>query len=61
MLYDLKSSHYCDASTFEVNKLPPRAYFIPFSIRGEAAQATLETKRYSSSKVRCLNGLRDIA
>ena len=32
MLYDLKRSHYCDAATFEVNKLPPRAYFIPFSL-----------------------------
>ena len=61
MLYDLKRSHYCDASTFEVNKLPPRAYFIPFSTREEAQKATLETKRYSSPKVRCLNGLWDFA
>ena len=61
MLYDLKRTHYCDSATFEVNKLPPRAYFIPFATGEEAAKAKLGTKRYESSKVLCLNGEWDFA
>lgn len=59
MLYELSRNHYSDFETIEVNKLPPRAYFIPFASREAAAGATLEGKRYASSKVRCLNGAWD--
>lgn len=43
----------------EVNKLPPRSYFIPFASKEEADAARLLEKRYVSSKVACLNGVWD--
>ncbi|MGM9600212.1 MAG: glycoside hydrolase family 2 TIM barrel-domain containing protein [Faecousia sp.] len=59
MLYELDRNHYCSFDTIEVNKLAPRAYFIPFSSMEEAQNASLEEKRYISPKVKCLNGLWD--
>ncbi len=59
MLYELDRKNYSTFETFEVNKLPPRAYFIPFENREQAGAVTLETKRYASPKVKCLNGLWD--
>ena len=56
MRYRINKSNYCDFDTFEVNKLPPRSYFIPYPDRASADSVSLRDKRYSSPKVRCLNG-----
>jgi beta-galactosidase/beta-glucuronidase len=54
--YRINKSNYCDFNTFEVNKLPPRSYFIPYPDRASADSVSIRDKRYSSPKVRCLNG-----
>ena len=56
MRYRINKSNYCDFNTFEVNKLPPRSYFIPYPDRASADSVSMRDKRYSSPKVRCLNG-----
>lgn len=56
MKYQLNTSNYHTFSTFEVNKLPARSYFIPYPGRAEADAASLKEKRYGSPKVVCLNG-----
>ncbi len=56
MKYQLNTSNYHTFSVFEVNKLPPRSYFIPYPDRAGADAVSLKEKRYASSKVVCLNG-----
>lgn len=56
MQYKLNTSNYHDFQTYEVNKLPPRSYFIPYPDRAQADQVTAAQKRYCSPKVVCLNG-----
>ncbi len=56
MQYTINKDNYHDFKVFEVNKLPPRSYFIPYPTRGEADAAKGKEKRYRSSKVVCLNG-----
>ncbi len=56
MVYELNRKHYCTFETIQVNKLPGRAYFIPFDTREAASGVSLENKRYASAKVKCLNG-----
>ena len=56
MQYKLNTSNYHDFQTYEVNKLPPRSYFIPYPDRAQADQVTAAQKRYRSPKVICLNG-----
>lgn len=56
MQYQLNTSNYHDFQTYEVNKLPPRSYFIPYPDRAQADQVTAAEKRYCSPKVICLNG-----
>lgn len=56
MKYQLNSSNYHTFSVFEVNKLPPRSYFIPYPERAGADAVSPKEKRYVSSKVVCLNG-----
>ena len=56
MQYKLNTSNYHDFQTYEVNKLPPRSYFIPYPDRTQADQVTAAQKRYRSPKVICLNG-----
>ena len=36
MIYRLKNKNYCDFDTIEKNKLPARAYFIPFTEKEKA-------------------------
>ena len=59
MKYRLNQRHYADFSVFEINKLPPRSYFIPFPDREQAEAADPRNKRYRSEKVLCLNGVWD--
>lgn len=59
MQYQINRDNYHRFDTIEINKLPPRSYFIPFSTRDRADGVTLKEKRYRSDKVTCLNGTWD--
>ena len=59
MRYVLNHSNYADFRVYELHKLPPRSYFIPFPSRAEADAADVRGKRFRSSKVLCLNGTWD--
>ena len=56
MQYRINKENYHTFETFEINKLAPRSYFIPFSTKEKADEATIATKRYCSDRVVCLNG-----
>ena len=56
MRYTINKSNYCDFETFEINRLSPRSYFIPYPDRESADAAKGKDKRYGSSKVICLSG-----
>ncbi len=56
MKYQINKENYHRFDIFEVNKLSPRAYFIPFANEAEADAADLLHKRGQSSKVQLLNG-----
>jgi len=59
MQYNL-NSHLCgDFNVLEVNKLPARSYFIPFSSREQAKSFSPIQKRYHSPLVKVLNGTWD--
>ena len=56
MKYQINTSNYHTFDVFEVNKLPARSYFIPYPDKAGADAVASKEKRYSSSKVLCLNG-----
>ena len=56
MKYKINTTNYQDFHIFEVNKLPPRSYFIPYPDREQADRVSGAQKRYGSPKVICLNG-----
>lgn len=56
MQYNIHTNNYCDFKTFEVNKLAPRSYFIPYPTKEAADAVSLKEKRFASEKVICLNG-----
>ncbi|MBQ7488231.1 MAG: hypothetical protein IJT77_12120, partial [Clostridia bacterium] len=56
MKYTINTQNYQDFSIYEVNKLAPRPYFIPYPSRAAADAVSPLEKRYSSEKVICLNG-----
>ena len=56
MKYRIDQNNYHTFSTYEINKMPARSYFIPYPDRTSADAVTPKEKRYSSSKVVCLNG-----
>ncbi len=55
MQYHLKNDHYRSFETIFIGKKEPRAYFIPFSAKEDAAKASILSERYSSDMVRCLS------
>ncbi len=59
MKYHINSTNYADFEVFQVNKLPPRSYFIPYPDRASADRVFPLEKRYGSEKVLCLNGTWD--
>ena len=59
MRYTINRENYHRFDVVEINKLPPRSYFIPFSVREKADAVGIREKRYSSDLVRCLNGVWD--
>lgn len=56
MLYRINTENYHNFNIFEVNKLAPRSYFIPYPSKKEADSVSAVQKRYKSPKVICLNG-----
>lgn len=56
MLFNLKTDNYKKFEVFKDNILPPRSYFIPFASADEMKKTDIRTERYSSSKVRVLDG-----
>ena len=56
MIYNLKNKNYCTFEIIEKNKLPARAYFIPFSDKEKAIEAGPCDARYRSDLVTCLSG-----
>lgn len=56
MRYRLNMENYHDFRVYEVNKLAPRSYFIPYPDREQADTVSGKERRYRSPKVVCLNG-----
>ncbi len=56
MKYTINNEYYHNGEIFEVNKLPPRSYFIPYPDRERADAVSLREKRYASPMVECLSG-----
>lgn len=56
MRYNIDKTNYKTFDIIEINKLPARAYFIPYKDVESADNVTLTQKRYGSPLVKCLNG-----
>ena len=56
MKYQINQNNYHTFEIFEVNKMAPRSYFIPYPDRAQADAVSAKEKRYASPKVLCLNG-----
>jgi beta-galactosidase/beta-glucuronidase len=56
MKYIIDKTHYRTFEVFEVNKLAPRAYFIPFSEIDGLQKTDFLTERYNSDRVSVLSG-----
>ncbi|MDR2266616.1 MAG: hypothetical protein LBE09_03375 [Christensenellaceae bacterium] len=56
MKYTINKTNYSNFNVIEVNRLPGRSYFIPFSSEFLAASTPPEEKRYRSDIVLPLNG-----
>lgn len=56
MIYKVEKNNYRDFSVFEINKLPPRAYFIPCSSKEKILNTSLKEERYKSDRVTVLSG-----
>lgn len=61
MLYNIEHSYYNNFKVYELNKLAPRAYFIPFENKKECDKTTYLTERYNSNQITLLNGEWDFA
>ncbi len=56
MIYNFKHDNFNKFEVFEINKMRPRSYYIPFNSTEEMASSTYLTERYNSSMVTLLNG-----
>ncbi len=56
MEYSIINENYRDFDVFEINKLKPRAYAIPFGSLKKLKATDCLTERYKSDKVRVLSG-----
>ena len=56
MIYQFNRTNYCDFSVFQENRLPSRAYFIPYAAQAQAQAAELLSSRSSSTLVQLLSG-----
>ena len=59
MIYQIKKDLHKTFSVFEKNKLPPRAYAIPFSSRDTLAATDVRRERSDSDLVTLLSGTWD--
>ncbi|MBE6836178.1 MAG: hypothetical protein E7515_08035 [Ruminococcaceae bacterium] len=56
MLYDINFKNHYDFNSYEINKLAPRAYFIPYCDLSALKKTDCLTERYNSEMVRVLSG-----
>ncbi len=56
MKYIINTKNFRDFDTAEINKLSPRAYFIPYSSREKLCEQDILSERYNSDMVTVLNG-----
>ena len=56
MKYIINTTNFRDFNVAEINKLSPRAYFIPYSSKESLCEQNVLTERYNSSMVTVLNG-----
>ncbi|MDR2046700.1 MAG: DUF4981 domain-containing protein [Clostridiales bacterium] len=56
MKYKIDKTNYKTFEVFEQNKLPPRAYFIPFPSKEDSDKTDFMTERYNSPRVTVLSG-----
>ena len=56
MEYSIKNNNYRDFDVFEINKLRPRAYAIPFHSLKKLKATDCLTERYQSDTVTVLSG-----
>ena len=56
MRYKINTENYHNFQVYEINKLAPRSYFIPYPDRAQADAVSGRERRYCSPKVVCLNG-----
>ncbi len=56
MKYTINTTNFRDFNVAEINKLSPRAYFIPYSSREKLCEQDVLTERYNSDMVTVLNG-----
>ena len=56
MNYTIKKNIHNDFKIFEINKLPPRAYAIPYDSAATLKKTELKEERYSSDMTLCLSG-----
>lgn len=61
MNYKIKRNLHTDFKVIEENKLPPRAYFIPFSGEAELESTDYKNERYKSDRITMLSGEWDFA
>ena len=56
MIYEINKKIHANFDVFEENKLPARAYFIPFESEKEASSVDYVKERYNSSRIEILSG-----
>ncbi len=56
MKYIINTTNFRDFDTAEINKLAPRAYFVPYASKEKLCEQDVLTERYNSSMVTILNG-----
>ncbi len=56
MKYIISRANFRQFDIAEINKLPPRAYFIPYATKKVLLEQDVLTERYNSTMVRVLNG-----
>ena len=56
MKYTLKRKNFNDFSVYEINKLPGRAYTVPYSSKDALVKMPFRKEQYNSDIVRILSG-----
>ena len=56
MKYTINTDNFRNFDVAEINKLSPRAYFIPYASKEKLCEQNVLTERYNSSMVTILNG-----